>query len=193
VSQSSSVAISVLFDADHAPRRPFEAERKRALLEAVQRVAAPEVPFDLQYSRYGKPELAGGGAYLSLSHSGPWLAAAAGRDRVGIDVEVERPVRHDRLARRLDWPRSLAVDQPEAFFRAWTVWEAAIKAYRRESRSLFARFAPRLEGGTMEVSLGNWHLRYWQPAERVHASALVRARTRPFWRWAQITPAGGGA
>ncbi len=188
-----TVAFAVLHDPSHAPRRPFTAERKRELLEAVLAAAAPDVPLRLQRSPYGKPEISGGGACLSLSHSGPWLAAAAARDRIGIDVEVERPARYRRLARRLEWPDDLAVDEPAAFFRAWTLWEAAIKAYRRECRALFARFAPRLTGTAGEIDMGDWHLRYWQPAQGVHASVLVRATGRPEWHSAPLRPADDDA
>lgn len=193
MSHSPTVAVSLQFDASHAPRRPFDAARKEALLETVLALVAPEVPFRLERSRYGKPEIAGGGAYLSLSHSGPWLAAAAARDRVGIDVEIERPVPYRRLAKRLDWPAELGIEDAGTFFRAWTLWEAALKAHRRESRALFGRFAPRLTGPSGDIGLDDWHLRYWQPASGVHASVLVRAWGRPTWRWAEVTPAGGGA
>ncbi|WP_406662873.1 4'-phosphopantetheinyl transferase family protein [Gallaecimonas sp. GXIMD1310] len=60
-------------------------------------------------------------AYISLSHSGDWVAAAAAFNPVGIDVEVVKPGRPlAAMAAQFDWPE-------QQFYGRWCTFEAALK------------------------------------------------------------------
>ncbi|WKE64004.1 hypothetical protein PVT67_09860 [Gallaecimonas kandeliae] len=65
-------------------------------------------------------------AFVSLSHSGPWLAAAVALAPVGIDIEqpkAKRPL--GEMAALLGWPE-------EGFYGNWCAYEAAVKAWGAE-------------------------------------------------------------
>lgn len=73
--------------------------------------------------------------FASISHSGPWLAAAIGREPLGIDLECPQRLRDlDGLA-QLAFPpiecarlAALEADQREAYFYLhWTIREASAK------------------------------------------------------------------
>ncbi len=86
---------------------------------------------------HGKPALAGGPAF-NVSHSGNWWFCGVALDgRVGVDVEVHRPLddlahlarttfHADETARVLAGPTDEA--RQAAFFRVWSRKEAFIKA-----------------------------------------------------------------
>lgn len=94
-----------------------------------------------QYSRYGKPSLAGEPAAAALrfnlahSHQTALIAVTLGRE-VGVDVEhVRADVSHRQIAERFFSPpefcmlEALSPDaQVEAFFNCWARKEAYIKA-----------------------------------------------------------------
>ena len=92
------------------------------------------------HATHGRPTVTGAAAVsFSLSHSGAFglLAVAAGRVRVGVDVEEVRPRRHlDALAARVlndeEHAAWLAIDDPDdrlrAFLGEWTRKEAYVKA-----------------------------------------------------------------
>jgi 4'-phosphopantetheinyl transferase len=106
----------------------------------------------------GKPVLAGAAAgariEFNVSHSGEWvlLAFARGR-RVGVDLERWRAIDAEQILRDfflpeevaewLEWP---AAARPAAFFRAWTLKEAYLKAtgagLSQPLRSFRVRLAP---------------------------------------------------
>jgi 4'-phosphopantetheinyl transferase len=108
----------------------------RTLLGAYLGMEPGAVPFAT--GEHGKPYIPDGPDWsFNLSHSGGVaLAAVAGADRVGIDVEAHRPVDDlyeladrffsDREARRLrELPEA---DARRGFFHAWTRKEAFVKA-----------------------------------------------------------------
>ena len=73
---------------------------------------------------------------LSLSHSKGLAAVAAGRDRLGIDIEPhERRANWRGVVRRWFTPAEqawlLAADDPLSFLRVWTLKEAWLKATER--------------------------------------------------------------
>lgn len=87
----------------------------------------------LNHDEKGAPFCPGTGLVLSLSHSGPYIAAAVGDAPVGVDVERKRKAPSD-VAKRWFRPAENTFLQtlseetyPSAFFRLWTVKEAALK------------------------------------------------------------------
>jgi 4'-phosphopantetheinyl transferase len=71
--------------------------------------------------------------WLSLSHSGEWIAAVAFSRRVGIDIERIATRDIQSIARRvlppeeLSWVFGANTGQNERFYRLWTLREAAYK------------------------------------------------------------------
>ena len=87
----------------------------------------------LDHDEKGAPFCSGTGLALSLSHSGPYIAAAVGDAPIGVDVERQRKAPSD-VAKRWFRPEENAFLQtlsegtyPSSFFRLWTVKEAALK------------------------------------------------------------------
>lgn len=125
---------------DPAARRQFVAGRVllRSALGRATGVAPEALHF--RYGKGGKPFLPGGPPF-SLSHSGDSVVVAVGTGgpaggRVGVDVEVVRPVR--RMAavvqRRFApeestwWAQAPPDRRVAAFFRVWSRKEAVAKA-----------------------------------------------------------------
>jgi 4'-phosphopantetheinyl transferase len=121
----------------------FERDRRRAvvtwgLVRLVLADMTRQDPAALDFTRseFGKPSLPGGPSF-NLAHSGEWLLlAVAAEGRLGVDVEVVRPVRDmEQLAERnftSDEAEALARvaagERARAFFRMWTLKEAFLKA-----------------------------------------------------------------
>lgn len=112
------------------------------LLRCVLSCYVPVPPNAWEFARtsQGKPLLVGpgvkSGILFNLSHTAGMVATAVTCvGEVGVDVETVRPRDHLNLARRYFAPweisqlESLAAEeQPDAFFRLWTLKEAYIKA-----------------------------------------------------------------
>ncbi len=96
----------------------------------------------LQFGLHGKPYLKDAPVRFNLSHSGALTAVAAGRHRVGLDVQ-----KRDGKLREAILARLTPAEREEDFFRLWTAKEAYIK-YCGGS---LAATLPRLvfEGGTL--------------------------------------------
>ena len=75
----------------------------------------------------GKPYLASGACFFSLSHTEGLLAVAVSSQEVGLDAERNRPHAADTYKKRLT-----PAEQREDFFELWTAKEAYIK-YRGET------------------------------------------------------------
>jgi 4'-phosphopantetheinyl transferase len=100
---------------------------------------SPSRGLRFDYSRYGKPSLAGAATDIrfSVSHSGElaMLAVSLGRE-VGVDLELIREkVETDKLAERYFSEQERAAlralsngQRIQAFFRCWTCKEAFLKA-----------------------------------------------------------------
>lgn len=91
---------------------------------------------DFAIAQGGKPYIAGDfRCDFSISHSDEWLAIAAAKFRVGIDIEARRPrVEATVLARRffstadsLVVQNAMEAAQPNVFLRQWVAKEAALK------------------------------------------------------------------
>jgi hypothetical protein len=69
------------------------------------------------------------GLWFSISHSGDWVAAAAGPERLGLDIELPRPSR--------DWAGIASLiglagcANTDEFHRHWVLSEAWLKAQAR--------------------------------------------------------------
>jgi 4'-phosphopantetheinyl transferase len=89
-------------------------------------------------NEFGKPRLAGGGeVHFNLSHCEERAVLAfSDAAEVGIDLERERPIEHVDLAKRYFHPNEVAAitasrdeaEQRRAFFLAWVLKEAVVKA-----------------------------------------------------------------
>ena len=115
-------------------------DRSRSLwaeLFARQRLAAAAgVSFseiEITHDEKGKPFWKGSSFFVSLSHSGGYIAVAVGQDAVGVDVEKKRKAA-PAVAKRWFRPEENALletlSEPERtrlFFRLWTMKEAALK------------------------------------------------------------------
>lgn len=102
----------------------------RTILAGYVGSAPAEIAFG--YSRFGKPELAGGTRLrFNASHSsGRQLIAIASGREVGVDLERVRPdFAFEDIVRRFFPPEErAAISDAESFFRAWTRREAFLKA-----------------------------------------------------------------
>ena len=135
-------------DRERAARFRFIEDRNRFVIaHGVLRLVASQAvgiePEALEFAgrpRTGKPPrivAPSSAPHLSLSHSGPYIAIALGRDQpVGIDVEGPRSLRDvDALARTVFNEAELRdliplspANKARVFLRWWTAKEAALKA-----------------------------------------------------------------
>ncbi len=107
-----------------------------AARELLAYVLALDAPPMLAYGAHGKPELAGGGPQISLSHTRGAVACAVSDAPVGVDVEpLGRQIRDwGRLAERFYAPEEQSyAGSPERFLEVWTRKEAYLK---RDGRGL---------------------------------------------------------
>ncbi len=130
-------------DRDAALRYRFEHDRLRQLaarlfLRDILSECLGHPPADIRFGvgEHGKPFVEGRPLEFNLSHSGEVIAIAVAPDPVGIDVEPwDRKVAGSEIAGRWFDPDEQAwieshdsTRRQEAFFRLWTIKEAAIKA-----------------------------------------------------------------
>jgi 4'-phosphopantetheinyl transferase len=124
--------------ADDAKREAVSRGALRLLLGAY--LGRPPGGVAFAAEAQGKPVLAGAPAgeriEFNVSHSGEWavLAFARGR-RLGIDVERWREIDAEQILRDFfrpeeaeEWRRHPEPERPAAFFGAWTLKEAYLKA-----------------------------------------------------------------
>ncbi|MEI6376365.1 MAG: 4'-phosphopantetheinyl transferase superfamily protein [bacterium] len=141
--------------------------------------------------------------HFSISHSGEILLAAFSRTDIGVDLERQRDIETESLARRFfsaEEAQYLAGSpikgkEMECFFRFWTCREAAIKADGRGMGELLGstRVILRSESGVSEsasseslgVEIGNdlWKVIPWRLRGGYHAAlALKQQATLIHWR-----------
>lgn len=123
--------------------RAFGAERRRVswlagralLLAALEQVLGRADPANLTTAPEGGVRYAAADIHLNLSHGGGWLAAALAACPVGVDVEGPRPRALVDEAARLFCPAEASalaalpeMERLTAFYRLWTLKEAASKA-----------------------------------------------------------------
>jgi len=89
----------------------------------------------LYYDHYGRPYVASG-IDFNISHSGVYVICAAAKNiRVGVDVEIIKPVHFPDVENTMsghEWQQiTSAVDPLKAFYRYWVIKESVIKADSR--------------------------------------------------------------
>ena len=161
--------------------RQSSTARALACAAAARLSGCPPGEFQVGGGGDTRPSLAvaprgAGDILISLTHSGRWVAAAAGRGLTGLGIDIQeiRPGPVDGLVRFMDWTAFLAAPvDPAHFTHLWTVWEAAVKcdgaALLAKATPTFSRLAPRWVPGrerswstdgqgamTEQVAPGNW-------------------------------------
>ena len=179
------------FGAGHQPGRDAwaklcedELARAARILDPVRRrrFVARGVALSTILSRYG-----GRPVYFNSADSGDAVAVAVAGRPVGVDIEVERPRRQERIAARMFAPdeRSVleAVDgdlRRRLFHRCWVAKEAYAKARRRGLAMRFDEFsvapALRAHDGTGHVADG-WTLSV-QTRGETHVAVASRGGDR---------------
>ncbi|MFI9029291.1 4'-phosphopantetheinyl transferase family protein [Streptomyces sp. NPDC053560] len=108
-------------------------------------LGVPPAELRLAYTPLGKPYLPDHpGLHVSWSRSGPLLlVGVAGSGPLGVDIERLRPVPAALSVLATVYPALPAAAAPTAFFPAWTLLEASVKATGRG-----------LDRGAREVRLG---------------------------------------
>ena len=99
----------------------------------AEAAGVPPLEVEIAHDGKGKPFWKGGSLFVSLSHSGGYIAVAVGQDAVGVDVEKKRNAA-PAVAKRWFRPEENALletlSEPERtrlFFRLWTMKEEALK------------------------------------------------------------------
>ena len=86
---------------------------------------------DFYFDRKGAPCVRQDAAFLSLSHSGEYVACAVSANRIGVDIQKVKPVSPRVIKRVCSREEADALDPenlPEAFTRVWSLKEAWRKA-----------------------------------------------------------------
>lgn len=122
--------------ADPKRRREFVLGRAAARLLLSERLAVAPSEVKLRVAESGVVEVASGGLYLSISHSGDWAVAVASSRRIGVDIERITP-RLPELEQYMLHPEepsladALSLDKERANILCWTLKEATLKAMHR--------------------------------------------------------------
>ena len=104
------------------------------LRTAVSRICEVD-PAALTIARteYGKPYFEERrNIHFSISHAGEYILIAIGSEPLGIDIEMRRPVKYERLGRKImtdpEYEDFLEREDREAeFFRKWVLMESYVK------------------------------------------------------------------
>lgn len=142
----------------------------------------------------------GPGLTASVSHSGPWIAAGAGRGAaaIGVDVEQARPRQAARLAAYLGWHELAGGDRAgEDFAQLWTLWEAAVKC---DGRSALDRTTPAFDalrpgfraGRAGAWGSGGYHGWATRLADGAWLTLVVRSARPPLLDWRPLAAGGDG-
>jgi phosphopantetheinyl transferase len=187
-------------ESDNAVKRSANNRVRKKLGASLMRTAlAQETSVDawrwtIGNQPSGQPMIASGPhsasrTKISLSHSGPFFAAAASScDALGVDIEIVRKRRFREIAEYSNWPSSTwdnAADLPASrFFRLWTLWEATIKAtssYADSDRErLFAKLVKQTSSGQpSSLSHNKWSVRSWQWADECWVTVVARLPEAP--------------
>lgn len=179
-----------------ARRRGFLLSRTllRRLVPGITGTTAAALAFD----RTGNGRLrliAPSGWHVSLSHADSLVAVAVANAACGIDIERPRPTRPLALAARYFAPaeRAWLEAQPhalrhDAFFRLWTLKEAAVKALGAGLAGHLDRLAFLPDGHTPRPLFDTPALVAWQGSAGPARLAAVVAGTGPVaWSCAEVT------
>ena len=114
-----------------------EEEKKRIwqvseVLDRLEQLG--DAPFSLEYTygEWGKPFFKNLPYYFNLSHSGEYILCVISTQEIGVDIQWEKPLKNDRLARRYfteeEKENLSAIQNPSEwcreFYRIWATKEA---------------------------------------------------------------------
>lgn len=136
--------------------------------------------------------------FVSLSHSGAWLATAVAEFPIGVDIQCARSGRNVAAlleycfsTQACDSVRKLADDeQGAAFYRLWTLAEAYGKREGHGLRPALSRRQQVLDAPSDAAEAVSWSLGFvWlavagEPAMRVQSSGIAESIEPSFWRFA---------
>jgi 4'-phosphopantetheinyl transferase len=139
---------------------------------------------DLRKDDLGAP-LPEEGIHWSISHKDILVAAVAAPYRIGIDIEMVKPIKPElckRIADAQEW--DLAGGENETtFFRFWTAKEAALKAIGKGMTALSdCRITAIIDETHLILSIGGrpWNiLHHW--TEKNHLAALTTRGETIIW------------
>jgi hypothetical protein len=161
------------FDSGQAAPARGAGVSRQALDHVLRTYLGPaSAPVALRVGSQGKPELSCGTVQFNLSHAGEWIYVAVAPYAVGIDLEVDRPLRAWRtLADYFDRLGSFAVHaSPHQVCRQWSRAEAVAKCI----------------GIGMTEALGGLHL----PCGDLEGVTRVPTEYGPIWLAEVPAPAG---
>lgn len=181
-----------------ADRREIQSRRARSLarLTASRLTGGPTAGLEVAGGRDTAPRLSSGEGdrldiTLSLSHSGPTVAAAAARNVLGVGVDVEQTTerRVDGSLTFMGWADVLGCGEgraslsDDAFTQLWTLWEASVKCegiylLSRKNRAFDALAAGCGPGLEAEWSQDQWRALSFRPAPGFWLSLVVRGTAR---------------
>lgn len=104
--------------------------RIELLVERLLLISLCNKDMELQHTGSGAPFVAGFGQSVSISHSGGYVALAAGSADIGVDIETKASKTLKVRARFLNSQEqsAVALNDVAAHVRAWTAKEAIYKA-----------------------------------------------------------------
>lgn len=119
----------------HGERKKAETSNGRQLLKyAVQNVSGLDTEdMSITKNEHGKPYFQDvKGIEFNISHSGDYVAVMIGDTKLGVDIQIIRPVR-ERVVHKMcnEAERSFVFgsdDADRAFIRLWTLKESYVKA-----------------------------------------------------------------
>lgn len=84
----------------------------------------------LAFDKTNKPYFEESGLFLSLAHSGDYVACAVSDSKVGIDIEILKPVKESVIKRVCNTEEQSYINDngDTSFLTIWTLKEAYIKA-----------------------------------------------------------------
>ncbi len=179
------------------PRQQFLAARGtlRELLAHYLNCEPADVPLAVEPD--GKPVLANADLHFNVTHSGERGLIAVANRRVGVDLEVVRPMPNAAgLVERFFGPEESEqfVALPDefklaGFFRGWTCKEALLKAVGTGIQNvdkcvvdLDPRRQPSILRFDHAAQRGSWRLAAWEPEAGYTAALAIESETVFAWK-----------
>lgn len=102
------------------------------LLAMLEKTGKKPLALEYTYGENGKPYFKNYPWHFNLSHSGEYILCVMSEHEVGVDIQQERPLKDDRIARRFfseEENRALAAcetkqERQKLFYRMWAFKEA---------------------------------------------------------------------
>jgi 4'-phosphopantetheinyl transferase len=118
-----------------SPRRRVEYVASRAHLRGTLAGVMNQAPdrIDIAADEFGKPQIAAGGVHFNLSHTAGAVLIGWGAGPLGVDLE--KAARSTRYIQRLPLLREISAASGVGSVAAFTLVEAALKAFGRGLRA----------------------------------------------------------